>query len=134
MTSSAPLDAPGPHPERKLARQELVGARHGLVGVLALAAIAALVLGSRGSRVFLAIGVAQAVAAWLVLARQLHCRIVALGAALFAIGWAIVQILVYDGVSWLSLAVLGVGLLEVLLVAGSTPRDDGKRKKMRGRP
>jgi hypothetical protein len=128
-------DRPGPHPENQRKRQELVGARHGLVGVLAISAVLAIIGGVRAGSPLLAVlvGGSQGVAAWLVLARQIHCRLVALGAALLAIGWAVTQILVLDGVSWFSLSLLGVGLLEVLLVAGSTPRDDGTRKKMRGR-
>ena len=100
--------------------------------MLAISAVLAIIGGN--PLVGVLVGGSQALGALLVLARVIHCRLVALGAALLAIGWAVAQILVLDGVSWFSLSLLGVGLLESLLVAGSTPRDDGTRKKMRGRP
>jgi len=136
MPPKPPHDRPGPHPENQLKRRELVGARHGLVGVLALAAVFAIIGGVRASSLLLGalIGGTQASGALFVLARRPHFRIVALAAALLAIGWAVARLVVQNGVDWLSLSLLGVGLLEALLVAGSTPRDDGTRKKMRGRP
>ena len=128
-------DRPGPRPENQLKRRELVGARHGLVGVLAIAAVLAIVGGVRwSSPLLVVVGGSQAIAAVLAATRRPHNRVVALAAALVAIAWAVAQILVLDGVSWFSLSLLGVGLLECLLVAASTPRDDGTRKKMRGRP
>ena len=136
MPPKPPQDHPGPHPENQLKRRELVGARHGLLEVLAIAAVLAIVGGVRMSSPLLGvmIGGTQALGAVFVLARQQPFRLVALGAALLAIGWAVLRIVTYTGVEWLSLSVLGGGLLEALLVAGSTPRDDGTRKKMRGRP
>lgn len=136
MPPKPPTDHPGPHPENQLKRRELVGARHGLAGVLVISAVLAIVGGVRWSSPLLGVlvGGSQALGALVVIARQPHNRLVALAAALIAIGWAVAQILVLDHVSWFLLSLLGVGLLEALLVAASTPRDDGTRKKMRGRP
>lgn len=136
-------DRPGPHPENQRKRRELRGPRHALIGLLAAAAVCAIVLGLRrvvvhdgdrptGLLLALLIGGTQALAALLLVIHHVRARAIALIAALVAIGWGLGHMMVSDW-SWFQIAVFGVGALEVLLVAGCTPRDAGKRpKKQRG--
>lgn len=141
MPPRPPRDRPGPHPENQLKRRELRGPRRSLIGVDAIVAVlAAVVLAGRmtsvsnGLTLVLLVGVTQGLAAFLLAIHHVEARKVALGAALLAIGWAVAQILLFDEVTRFSLTLLGVGVFEAMLVASCTPRDSGKRKKMRGRP
>ena len=128
------------HPENTRRRQELRGPRQALIGVLVVAAVLAIVAIVRlrpsadvvGLLVVLA--ALQVTAAGFLAARFLRARMVALVAALLAIAWGVEQVLVIDVVTWFQLAVLGIGALEALLVAGCTPRDPPKKRTPRDRP
>lgn len=126
-----------PNPENTLRRQELRGARHALIGVAIAAAalaIVALVRHRHAPVMLIAIAALQLIAAvWLAL-RFKRARVVALVAALLPLVWGFEQILVLDVATWFQLALLGVGALEALLIAGSTPRDAPKARKPRDRP
>ena len=134
MPRRPPRDRPGPRPENQRKRQEVRGPRHALVGVLTIAAfLAALGVLQQiaDRRALVVICVTQALGAWLLLGRHPRGRIVAVFAALFAIGWGVAQILIFDGVSWFSLSLLGVGALEALLAAGATPRGPHEKNSRR---
>lgn len=123
-------DLPGPHPENQLKRQEVRKPRRGLIVLLALAALAA--FGSfraTGIAFALVIGSSQAVAAAMFAGRRPPARAVATAAALLAVAWSVAWILVVDDVTWVALTVLAIGVFELLLVAGSTPRKDSARKR-----
>ena|ERR1700733_8825223 len=145
------MDQPGPHPENQRKRRELRGPRRGLIGVLAIAGALAIITGARllagrpidlvatsphttGILLAVVIGGTQVLAALLLLIHHIRARMVALVAALLAVAWSVLQIMLIDGVTWFQLALLGVGALEAAFVAGCTPRDDGSKKQMRGRP
>ena len=136
MTS--PRDRPGPHPENQRKRTELRGPRQALIGVLAIAAVLALValfgFGSalpRSGILLVLIAATQAVAAGLLVRHHVRARMVALAAALVALAWGVLHVLVLDEVTWLQLALMGTGTLEAFLVAGCTPRDTGKKRMSR---
>ena len=128
------------HPENTRRRQELRGPRNALIGVLVVAAVLAVVAIVRYSPnavstgMLLVLAAIQLVAAGFLAARLLLARTVALVAALFATAWGIEQILVIDVVTWFQLALLGIGALEALLVAGCTPRTAPKKPTPRDRP
>lgn len=128
------------HPENTRRRQELRGPRHALIGVLVVTAVLAIVAIVRYSPpaattgMLVVIAALQLVGAGFLAARFLRARMVALVAALVAIAWGIEQVLVLDVVTWFQLAVLGIGALEALLVAGCTPRDAPKKPTPRDRP
>jgi hypothetical protein len=130
MTSRA-HDHPGPHPENQRKRRELQGARNSLIGVLAAAAVFAVAGGLARAGVLTAtvLGGSQAFAAVLLIVHHPRARAVALAAALFAMVWSGVQIVMLDHVPGFQGAMLGIGALEGLLVAGATPREDPTRKK-----
>ncbi|HET9989236.1 MAG TPA: hypothetical protein VFQ65_11965 [Kofleriaceae bacterium] len=128
-----------PHPENTRRRQELRGPRNALIGVLVVAAMLAIVAVVRTSPnvatgMLLVLAAIQLVAAGFLAARFLRARMVALVAALSAAAWGIEQILVIDVVTWFQLALLGIGALEALLVAGCTPREAPKKPTPRDRP
>jgi hypothetical protein len=126
-----------PHPENTLRRQELRGARHALIGVLigaAALAIVALVRMRVAPAMMIALAALQLVAAGWLARRFRRARLVALLAALVPVAWGLEQIMVLDVATWFQLALLGVGALEALLVAGCTPRDPPKAKTPRDRP
>jgi hypothetical protein len=128
------------HPENTRRRQELRGPRHALIGVLVVAAVLAIVTGVRTSPtaaatgMLVALAAIQLVAAGFLAGHVVRARMIALVAALFAIAWGIEQVLVLDVVTWFQLALLGIGALEALLVAGCTPRDAPKKPTPRDRP
>lgn len=128
------------HPENTRRRQELRGPRQALIGVLVVAAVLAIVAVVRTSPTAVATGMLlvlaaiQLAAAGFLAAHIVRARIVALVAALVATAWGIEQILVIDVVTWFQLALLGIGALEALLVAGCTPRDPPKKPTPRDRP
>ncbi|CAN5779456.1 hypothetical protein BH11MYX2_BH11MYX2_38340 [soil metagenome] len=134
-----------PHPENQLKRRELRGPRRSLIGleiIVAALAIMALVAGKRsvssGILLVVFVGATQAFSALVLAIHHVYARRVALVAALIPIAWSVAEILVFDVVTWFELALLSIGVFEVLLVAGCTPRDTGakhpQKKKMRGRP
>jgi hypothetical protein len=126
-----------PNPENTLRRQELRGARNALIGALiisAVLAIVALVRMAVAPAMMIAVAVTQVVAAGWLARRRRRARLVALVAALLPLAWGLEQIMVLDVVTWFQLALLGVGALEALLVAGSTPRDAPKTPTPRDRP
>jgi hypothetical protein len=126
-----------PNPENTLRRQELRGARHALIGVQIIAAVLAIaaIVRLRASPVMLiAIAASQVMAAGWLARRVKHARLVALVAALLPLAWGFGQILVLDVATWFQLSLLGVGALEALLIAGSTPRDPPKTPTPRDRP
>jgi hypothetical protein len=162
MPTTPPRDRPGPHPENQRKRRELRGPRQSLIGLLAVVAVLAvagglaliarpddhvlrqpvdLQVGSpftsiRGTGVLLAlvIGSTQGIAAFLLLLHHVRARMVALIASLIAVVLSVLQMMLLDGATWLQLTLFGIGALEVLLVAGCTPRESSGPKKMRGRP
>ena len=143
-----------PHPENQLKRRELRGARHALIGVLAIGAGLAITGGAvllahpdghwagpslevvvrstltsaRTTALLLGvvIGGTQAIAAVMFLGQHKRARAVAAVAACLALAWAIARLFV-DDVSGFQLALGGLGALELVLVAGSTPREFGKK-------
>ena len=136
-THAADGDAMTSQPENTRRRRELRGPRHALIGVLALVVVLAIIAAAdHRAPVGLAaiIGITQAIAAVLLVGHQLHARMAALGAALLAIAWSVVQIVRLDGVTSLELALLGVGVFEAMLVAGCTPRDAPKLRGPRSAP
>lgn len=78
----------------------------------------------RGTGVVLValIGATQALAAVLLLGHYVRARAVALGAALILVAWGTWQMMMLDDATWFQLTMAGAGGLEVLLVAGCTPR------------
>jgi hypothetical protein len=131
------VNRPGPHPEAQRKRRELRGARHALIGVLVLVAGLA-IASSLGAgppvrridgRLLTVLAAVQAVGAFMIARRQLHARTVALAAALFAASWGVWQVIVRNEVTWFQIALLGVGFLEGVLVAGCTPRNAGARSQ-----
>ncbi len=159
MVSKAAHDQPGPHPERQRKRTELQGPRNGLIGllvviaVLAIAGGAALIGGNDGGSVFqpklppaarshslfgtgvllaLVIGGSQAIAALMLVLHRPKARMVALAAALIVVAWSIERLLLH-GVSNLQVGAFFIGGLELLLVAGCTPRETMGRRKARKR-
>ncbi len=131
---AAEASRPGPHPENRRKRRELRGARHALIGVLVLVAglAVASTLGAGPSipridgRLLMVLAAMQAVGAFVIASHRLYARTLALAAALFAVGWGVWQVIVWNDVTWFQVALLGVGLFETVLVAGSTPRDAGE--------
>jgi hypothetical protein len=110
-----------------------------LIGLLAAVAALAATFGVGSwspypSGALLALLVAsQAIAGFALAVHYVHARIVALVAALFAVAWSAWDAVVLSDVTWFELALLAVGLLEALFVAGCTPRDTGdKPRRWRG--
>ncbi|HEY0483774.1 MAG TPA: hypothetical protein VGD37_39920 [Kofleriaceae bacterium] len=162
MATRPPRDRPGPHPENQRKRRELRGPRQSLIGLLAVVAVLAVTGGvaliarpdghvlrppvdlqvgsplmsirATGVLLALVIGSTQAIAALLLLLHYVRARMVALIASLIAVVWSVLQMILLDGATWFQLTLLGIGALEVLLVAGCTPRESSGPKKMRGRP
>ena len=151
MPPTPARDVPGPHPENQRKRRELRGPRRALIGLLTVSAGLAVLGGLaliivptarlfhqpvdvlfassltslRGTGLVLVvvIGGTQALAAALLIGHRVRARMIALGAALIAAGWGLVQMMTaIDGVTWFQLLAFGVGALEAFLVAGCTPR------------
>ena len=115
---------------RKLTRVELRGARRGLISIEVIVtalAMGVLVVGPHVSRGGLAlivlVGATQALGAILLSLQHAWARHIALTAALLAILFTVAQILIFDVVTWFEVSLLAIGVLESMLVAGSTPRD-----------
>jgi hypothetical protein len=148
MTGSGrPTDKGGSHPERQRKRTELVKPRRSLLALLAIVAIAAIagvVLRRSDARlgeylggsvkpvVAILVAATQALAAVLLMMRPARGRVVAVIAAVLLI-LAAVGFLVSIDVAWVSVVLLFVGFIELLLVAGSTPRKPARRKHLPGR-
>ncbi|MEO6774847.1 MAG: hypothetical protein ABI467_17885 [Kofleriaceae bacterium] len=125
-----------PNPENTRRRQELRGPRRALIGVLVVVvglAVVAVVRRSAQPAMLVVVAATQAVAAGLLAGRFRRARRVAVAAALLPVAWGFEQILVLDVVTWFPLALLGIGALEALLVAGCTPRDAPKQPTPRDR-
>jgi hypothetical protein len=145
--SERPRDKGGSHPERQRKRTELVKPRRSLLAMLASVAIAAtagVVLrgsdarlgeylgGSAKPVVAILVAATQALAAVLLVMHAARGRLVALIAASFLI-LAAVGLLISINVAWLPAVLIFVGFIELLLVAGSTPRKPARRKHLPGR-
>lgn len=145
-------DAGGPRPENQRKRVEIRKARHGLIGLLAIVALAAIAFAvlRRSDERFLqlpagylaggtamgfagVIAVTHAFAAVLFAVDGQRARLVAgcAGALLMVAGFG-VSILV-SGPAWIPATFLFAGFVELLLVAGATPRKPAKRKHVPGR-
>jgi hypothetical protein len=125
-----------PHPENTRRRQELRGPRHALIGVLIVGAVLAIVAVVRmpvPPAMMIGLAAIQVVAAGWLAGRFQRARLVALIAALLPIAWGLEQIMVLDVVTWFQLALLAIGALEALLIAGCTPRDPPKKPTPRDR-
>lgn len=144
--------AGGPRPENQLKRVEIRKARHGLIGLLAVIALAAIAFAvlRRSDERFLrlppgylaggtALGFAGLIAATHALAAVLfamhaqRARLVAgiAGALVMVAGVGV--ILLVPGPAWIPATLLFAGFVELMLVAGATPRKPTKRKHIPGR-
>lgn len=145
-------DAGGPHPENQLKRVEIRKARHGLIGLLSIVAIAAVAFAilRRSDAHFLglppgylaggtALGFAAVIAAAHALAAVLfavhakRARLMAGIAGALVIAAGVGVILLVPGADWIPAILLFGGFVELLLVAGATPRKPAKRKHAPGR-
>ncbi|MDB4963565.1 MAG: hypothetical protein JWP01_3564 [Myxococcales bacterium] len=151
MPSTPARDVPGPRPENQRKRTELQGPRQALIGLLAVAAVLAvaggvallgrslvvhtplLSLRANGLVLALVIGGTQALAAVLLVLHHERARAAALVAALIAVGWSVVQMMLLQDATWFQGTMFGVGALEAFLVAGCTPRKSLDSKKLRRR-
>lgn len=145
-------DVGGPRPENQLKRVEIRQARHGLIGLLAIVALAAIAFAAlrRSDARFLGlppgylaggsalgfaglIGAAHTFAAVLFALHAARARLAAgvAGALLMVAGVGV--ILLASGPAWIPATVLFVGFVELMLVAGATPRKPAKRKHVPGR-
>ena len=150
--SDRPGDVGGPRPENQLKRVEIRKARHGLIGVLALVALAAIAFAvlRRSDAGFLglppgylaggtALGFAGLIAASHALAAVLFAMHAATARLFAGIAGAILMIggvgvvASAPGPQWVPAALLFGGFFELLLVAGATPRQPPKRKHVPGR-
>ena len=149
MTAPTP---PGPRPENQRKRSELVKPRRSLIGMLAVVAIGAITFvilrrsddhllglppdylrGSSGLVLAILLAGTHAVAAALLLMRAPHARLAAASAGFTMIAASVALILVMLGVPWVPALLFLVGFVELLLVAGSTPRQPAHRKHAPGR-
>ncbi|MEJ7596269.1 MAG: hypothetical protein WKG01_00045 [Kofleriaceae bacterium] len=153
MTGSARHgDVGGPRPENQLKRVEIRKARHGLIGLLAIVALAAIAFAvlRRSDARFLGlppgylanstalgftvlIAATHALAAVLFAVNAARARLMAgiAGALLMVAGVGV--ILLVPGVNWVPATLLFGGFIELLLVAGATPRKPRKREHVPGR-
>ncbi|MDQ3335493.1 MAG: hypothetical protein M4D80_10035 [Myxococcota bacterium] len=149
-------DKPGPHPENQRKRTEIRGPRHALIGVLVCAAIGMVIVGIMliqgadgravrlspellagspfgsfreiGLMLAILIGGTQAVAATLFALHHPRARHVAAVAAGIAVACGAAFVLAMHRTSWLEPTLFGIGFLELLLVAGCTPRKSAHPK------
>ncbi len=162
MTGSGrPQDKGGPQPEHQRKRAELRGPRHALIGALAVIAVAAITVGAmlmkrsdgglvglsldtiagsafgsfRGPGAVLAvvIGGTQALAAALLVIDHRRGRHLAAVAAGLVIAFSVVLVMLMTRTTWLQPTLFGIGFIELLLVAGSTPRKPADRSRRFGR-
>ncbi|MEO8702160.1 MAG: hypothetical protein ABI867_19105 [Kofleriaceae bacterium] len=80
----------------------------------------------------LLVGGGQAIAALLVVVRAPRARVVAAAAAVLVIVAGVAAIVSLVGTSWVPALVVFFGFLELLLVAGTTPRKPAHRKHVPG--
>ena len=145
-------DAGGPRPEKQLKRVEIKKARHGLIGLLSIVALAAITfavlrrsaahfLGLPPGRLaggtalgFIAlIAATHALAAVMFAVQAKRARLIAAiaGALMIVVGVGIT--LSGPATNWIPATLLFGGFVELLLVAGATPRKAAKRKHVPGR-
>ncbi len=158
MTGSGrPQDKGGPQPEHQRKRAELRGPRHALIGTLAVIAVAAITVGAllmkrsdgglvrlsldqlagsplgsfRGAGAVLAvvIGGTQALAAALLVVHHQRGRWLAAIAAGLVLAFSVVLVMLMTRTTWLQPTLFGIGFIELLLVAGSTPRKPADRTR-----
>jgi hypothetical protein len=127
-TSAALVLAMAAHPENRRNRRELRGPRRGLIAVLLGVAVLAF---THPTAPLVVLAVVQALAAAALVIHATHARAGALAAALFAIACAGWQVIGWNEVTWFQIALLALGSLEALLVAGCTPRDAGAPRRWR---
>lgn len=77
------------------------------------------------------IGGSQLLALWRTATSHGSARRLAWIAALLPLVWGAMQVMVLDVVTWFQLTLLGIGAMEVLLAAASTPRTAGKHSRGR---
>lgn len=154
-------DKGGPRPENQRKRSELRGPRRSLVGVLALAAVGAITVGillirrpggglahlspdllaSSPLTSFLGVGLllailvggTQTLAASLLVLHHERARLVAAIAGAIIVATSAILVMLSIGLSWLQPTLFGIGFIELLLVAASTPRKPADRKHRFGR-
>lgn len=145
-------DVGGPRPENQLKRVEIRKARHGLIGLLALVAVAAIAFAvlRRSDAHFLGLppgylagGTALGFAGLIAAAHALAAVLFAIHAARARMMAGIAGVLVMiagvgvvvsvSGPNWIPATLLFGGFFELLLVAGATPRKPAKRKHVPGR-
>lgn len=159
--SARPSDRGGPQPENQRKRTEIRGPRRALVGLLAVAAIGIITVGIllvqrpdgghvdlsldhlsrsplhsfRGLGLVLAllVGGTQVLAASLLVLHHERARHVAAAAGLIIVGASAVMVMLSIELSWLQPTLFGIGFLELLLVAASTPRKSRDRSHRFGR-
>ncbi len=150
--SERPSDTGGPRPENQRKRAELRGPRHALIGMLAVVAIGAIAFGVlrrsddrflglppgylEGASGLLLVGLlasVQALAAVVLLVQPARGRLIGAIAAAVAIGSSVVLVTSTRGPAWVPALLFFIGFVEILLVAGSTPRKPAHRKHVPGR-
>lgn len=139
------------HPENQRKRTELVKPRRSLIGMLAVVAIGAITFvvlrrsddhllglppdylrGAPGLVLAILLAGAHAVAAALLVIRAPHARLVAIIAGFTMIGASVALIMGMLGVPWVPALLFFIGFVELLLVAGATPRKPAHRKHVPG--
>ena len=153
MTASTrPSDAGGPRPENQRKRAEIRGPRQALIGMLAVVAIGAIAVlvlrrsdasflglppdylaGSSGLVPAVLIAGSHAAAAALLALHSPRARVGAAIAAFLMIASSVVVIVSMLGVAWVPALMFFIGFVELLLVAGSTPRKPARRNHAPGR-
>ncbi len=153
MTASTrPSDAGGPRPENQRKRAEIRGPRQALIGMMAVVAIGAtafLVLrrsdasflglppdylaGASGRVPAVLLAGSHAAAAVLLALHAPQGRAGATIAASLMMAASVVLIVSMLGVAWVPALLFFIGFVELLLVAGSTPRKSARRKHAPGR-
>lgn len=159
--SARPSDKGGPRPENQRKRAELRGPRRALVWLLAVSAVGAFTVGIllirrpdghnvrlaldllassplstfRGLGLVLAIlvGGTQTLAASLLVLHHERARLVAAIAGAIIVAFSAAMVMMSIAVSWLQPTLFGIGFIELLLVAASTPRKPVDRKHRFGR-
>jgi hypothetical protein len=150
--SERPHDAGGPRPENQRRRAEIRGPRRSLIGLLVVVAVAAIVFvvsrrsdrpylgmpagylaGSSGLVLAIVIAGTQATAAVLLLVHAVRARLAAAIAAGVLVASAVALIMSMLGVAWFPAVLFFIGFVELLLVAGATPRKAARRKHQPGR-
>lgn len=159
--SARPSDKGGPRPENQRKRTEIRGPRRSLIGLLAVAAVGTITLGimligrpgggvaylspsllaqspltsfrGLGLELVILVGGTQALAASLLVLRHERARFVATVAAAIVVATSAILVMLSIGLSWLQPTLFGIGFIELLLVAASTPRKPADRKHRFGR-